>query len=123
MGLDLVEMVMELEKEFELDMPDDDLRHCALLATSFSVSRIGSPQPAASRRLASSKASSGSATSRSSSGRQVCRRRGCVPRRSSTRISVSASRTPLGGHLTYGAADEHFKECGFAACGDTVLAA
>ena len=26
MGLDLVEMVMELEKEFQLDMPDDDLR-------------------------------------------------------------------------------------------------
>jgi hypothetical protein len=26
MGLDLVEMVMELEKEFELDMPDEDLR-------------------------------------------------------------------------------------------------
>jgi hypothetical protein len=26
MGLDIVEMVMELEKEFELEMPDDDLR-------------------------------------------------------------------------------------------------
>jgi hypothetical protein len=26
MGLDLVEMVMEVEKEFELDIPEDDLR-------------------------------------------------------------------------------------------------
>lgn len=72
MGLDLVEMVMELEKEFELDMPDDDLRAMRTVGISTCTSKGDLRTQAASLRLAASMARYGATTSISSNERPVC---------------------------------------------------